>query len=219
MKPTSNTRQLSWYDPFLIEIDSALRSLLKPDHRVGTRSSPADAFEDASLSPAEQRQVIGFTRVNHAGEICAQALYRGQALTAQDELIHAQMMEAADEERDHLAWCEQRLDELGGKTSVLNGMWYMGSFLLGAVAGLVGDRWSLGFVAETERQVQAHLQGYLARLPTQDHKTKAIFETMEAEEAVHANTARVAGAATLPEPIKRAMHGMSRLLTYASYYM
>lgn len=142
-------------------------------------------------------------RVNHAGEVCAQALYRGQALTAKLVEVRAQMAEAAAEEIDHLAWCEERLRELDSRPTVLNPFWYLGSLMLGMAAGLAGDRWSLGFVAETERQVSQHLQKHLQKLPAQDNKTKLILERMHEDEAYHADMAMAAGAAELPDFIKK----------------
>ena len=158
-------------------------------------------------------------RVNHAGEVCAQALYQGQALTAQLKEVKAQMTEAAAQEVDHLAWCEQRLSELGSRPSILNPIWYGGSIALGALAGLAGDKWSLGFVAETERQVTKHLQTHQQHLPTQDVKTKAILAKMQDDEEHHAEVASKAGAAELPFFIKQLMQCVSKLLTKTSYYI
>jgi ubiquinone biosynthesis monooxygenase Coq7 len=158
-------------------------------------------------------------RVNHAGEVCAQALYQGQALTAELTHIKEQMNQSAAEEIDHLAWCEERLDELGAKTSLLNPIWYGGSLLLGALAGLAGDKISLGFVAETERQVTSHLKKHLEHLPAEDKKTIAILERMQADEEHHANLAIQAGASTLPLVVTKMMSAISKLMTKSSYYI
>ena len=183
------------------------------------RLNPAEGIAESSLSKQEKQHVAGLMRVNHAGEVCAQALYQGQALTAQLTSVKAQMTQAAAEEVEHLAWCEQRLRELDSQPSRLNPLWYSGSLMIGALAGLAGDRWSLGFVAETERQVTRHLQKHLLSLPPDDLKTKAILSKMQSDEAHHAEIASAAGAAELPFLIKRLMHGVSRLLTQSSYYI
>ncbi len=158
-------------------------------------------------------------RVNHAGEVAAQALYRGHALSAGKPELRAHMERAAAEESDHLAWCEQRVRELGGRTSVLNPLWYAGSFAIGALTGLAGDKWSLGFVAETERQVVKHLETHLQRLPEGDEQSRAILEQMRDDEARHATVAIEAGAAPLPEPLKRAMALTSRVMTHSAYWL
>jgi ubiquinone biosynthesis monooxygenase Coq7 len=151
-------------------------------------------------------------RVNHVGEVCAQALYQGQALTARNPEARAALEEAAREETDHLAWCEDRLNELGGRKSLLNPLWYAGSFALGATAGVLGDKWNLGFLAETERQVEAHLDEHLRQLPEQDAKSRAIVEQMKEDEIRHAQTAVHYGAAELPPPVKLAMRSMSMVM-------
>jgi 3-demethoxyubiquinol 3-hydroxylase len=158
-------------------------------------------------------------RVNHAGEVAAQALYRGQALTARDPGAEATLRQAAAEEVDHLAWCEQRIAELGGRTSLLNPVWYAGSFLIGALAGAVGDRESLGFVSETERQVESHLQGHLDRLPAADHRSRAILEQMRQDEERHGASAAALGGAQLPAWVRSAMRLTSRLMTRGSYWL
>ncbi len=205
-------------DPLINQMDTALRTLFPPSQRASGRVNPGVAEAESDLSLDEKKQVAGLMRVNHAGEVCAQALYQGQALTAKLTAVKAQMIEAAAEEVDHLAWCEQRLRELGSQPSHLNALWYSGSFMLGALAGLAGDRWSLGFVAETERQVTAHLQGHLRRLPSQDQRTRAILTQMQEDESRHAETAQTAGAAVLPSWIQNAMKCVSTLLTRSSYY-
>ncbi len=210
-------RQFTMIDQFLCQVDVAMRTLFPPTQRNRYRENPAHAIETPLLSPKDKRHVAGLMRVNHSGEVCAQALYQGQALTAQLSAVKEQMMDAAEEEIDHLAWCEERLRELHSHPSVLNVFWYSGSFMLGALAGLAGDRWSLGFVAETERQVAAHLQQHLSYLPVNDAKTRAILDQMYNDESQHARAAHEAGGADLPVFIKQLMACVSKLLTYSSY--
>lgn len=212
-------RQLSLLDKLLCEIDVALRTLTVPEHRNNHRENPGQSLPEHPLSAQEKRHIAGLMRVNHAGEVSAQALYQGQALTAKLTAVRDQMNQAAAEEVDHLAWCEQRLQELNSQTSRLNPLWYWGSLMIGVLAGFAGDRWSLGFVAETERQVTAHLQKHLHHLPPQDLKSKAILAKMQEDEAHHAKTAIEAGAAELPFIVKQLMHGVSTLLTRSSYYI
>ena len=212
-------RNTSFLDTVLSEVDNALRTLLPPSKRISTRHSPAVEIDDASLSLQEKKHIAGLMRVNHAGEVCAQALYQGQALTAQLTHIKQQMSDAAAEEVDHLAWCEERLHELGYKPSLLNPLWYGGSILLGALAGYAGDKISLGFVAETERQVSAHLKQHLQKIPAYDKKTQAILLQMQEDEEHHANTAVQAGAKELPHPVKLLMSIVSQLMTKSSYYI
>lgn len=212
-------RHTSFLDTVLSEIDNALRTVLPPNKRISTRNSPAEHTAASPLSAQEKKQVAGLMRVNHAGEVCAQALYQGQALTAQLTHIKQQMSEAAAEEVDHLAWCEERLQELGSKPSILNPIWYSGSLLLGALAGLAGDKISLGFVAETERQVTAHLQQHLKKLPAQDHRSQVILQQMQEDEIQHATAAIDAGGIELPYPIKLLMGMISKLMTKSSYYI
>ena len=212
-------RHLSLVDKLLCEIDTAVRTLIVPEYRKSVRACPGQNIHEPSLSTQEKHHVASLMRVNHAGEVSAQALYQGQALTAKLSTVKTQMTEAAAEEVDHLAWCEQRLRELNSRPSILNPFWYVGSLMIGALAGLVGDRWSLGFVAETERQVTKHLQQHLQHLPPQDQKTKAILAQMQHDEAHHAKVANAAGAAELPFLIKQLMQGVSKLLTKSSYYI
>ena len=213
------TRNFGVFDRLLYEVDSALRTLCPPLKRTSVRENPATTRPESSMNQIERRHVAGLMRVNHAGEVCAQALYQGQALTAQLTSVREQMAQAAKEEIEHLAWCEERLNELGSQPSRLNPFWYAGSFLMGAFAGLVGDKWSLGFVAETERQVTAHLTSHLTQLPTQDEKTRAILLQMKTDEIAHAQVAHAAGGVELPTLIKRLMHGMSKLLTTSSRHL
>lgn len=210
-------RQFSLVDQLLCHVDVALRTILPPKQRSCQRPNPGNVENSLPLNTDERRHVAGLMRVNHAGEVCAQALYQGQALTAQLTRVKQQMQDAAAEEIDHLAWCEQRLSELNSQPSKLNAFWYGGSFMLGALAGLAGDKWSLGFVAETERQVSAHLQRHLQDIPAHDVKTRAILNQMHDDEAHHAAVAQEAGAAELPDVVKRLMHGVSKLLTQSSY--
>ena len=167
----------------------------------------------------ERKRVAGLMRINHTGEICAQALYQGQAMTARLPRVRKAMKQAAREEEDHLAWCETRLRELDSRTSYLNPLWYAYSFGIGAIAGIIGDKWSLGFVEETEHQVCAHLSSHLSQLPEHDHRTRAILSEMYKDEARHATTAANAGAAPLPRPVKRLMGFMSKIMTKTTYFI
>lgn len=211
--------QLGLVDKLICEIDTALRTVIAPEHRNRSRKNPAEGIAPAPLSLQEKSHVAGLMRVNHAGEVSAQALYQGQALTAKLTEVKEQMIEAAAQEVDHLAWCEERLNELNSRPSLLNPFWYAGSLALGMLAGLAGDRWSLGFVAETERQVTLHLQKHLDHLPPQDIKSKAILAQMQKDEEHHADIATTAGAAELPFLIKKLMCGVSKLMTKTSYYV
>ena len=203
-------------DRLITAFDNGLRTLVVPP--VGTRPTP-DAVVEGELTAKEKRHAAALMRVNHSGEICAQALYQGQALTARDPVARAALEQAAAEETDHLAWTAQRVAELGGRASVLNPLWYVGSLAVGAVAGVLGDKWNLGFLAETERQVEGHLEGHLGRLPVQDLKSRAIIEQMKADEIRHADTAVRYGGAELPEPVKVAMRLGSRVMTETSYWV
>jgi len=206
-----NKPQLFGIDNVIHELDSALRSVFaKPK---GTRQSPAEKVDTTcELTEQEAQQSIELMRVNHVGEVCAQALYQGQALTARSHDVKEKMSHAADEEIDHLDWCEQRIDELGGRVSVLNPLWYAGSLALGAGAGLFGDKWSLGFLKETETQVEQHLEDHLTKLPEQDLRSRAIVEQMKLEEAEHAQMADDNGAAELPALVKSGMTGTAKLM-------
>jgi len=196
----------------LLSIDSALHTVV-PGAAYAARSYPAAAVEGDIEDEATRARVAGLMRVNHAGEVCAQALYQGQALTARDPATRVAMEQAAQDEVDHLAWCEQRLAELDASPSLLNPIWYAGSFAIGSIAGLVGDRWSLGFLAETERQVVDHLAGHLDRLPDEDHRTRRIIEQMREDEAQHGAGAVAAGGAELPAPITTMMRAVARVMT------
>lgn len=209
--------QLSVLDRLIVGLDQALRTVCAPAH--SERASPAAGMRDAAISTSQQATAARLMRVNHAGEVAAQALYRGHALSAAAPAVRAQMEHAAREENDHLAWCEQRVHDLGSHTSLLNPLWYAGSFALGVVTGLAGDKWSLGFVAETERQVVHHLDGHLARLPAADAPSRAILEQMRADEADHATRAIEAGARELPQPARTLMRLSARVMTRVAYWL
>jgi ubiquinone biosynthesis monooxygenase Coq7 len=209
-------RQLSPLDQLIDQLDTGLRTAFGSAPQPN-RASPATKIEESDLSEQERQHSIGLMRVNHAGEICAQALYQGQALTAKLPEVSEQMKEAADEEVDHLAWCEQRITELGGKTSALNPLWYAMSFTLGASAGLVSDKLSLGFVAATEDQVCQHLQKHLKQLPAEDNKSRGIVEQMLVDEQQHAQSALAAGGQRFPKPVKQLMTLVSTVMTKSSY--
>ena len=204
-------------DRLIVAFDNGLRTLLAPAHAA--RPAPGASEPENELTATERQLAASLMRVNHTGEICAQALYQGQALTARDAAARAALEQAAAEETDHLAWTAQRIEELGGRASLLNPLWYAGSFALGAAAGLLGDKWNLGFLAETERQVEGHLEGHLDRLPAQDGKSRAIVDQMKCDEARHARSAEEHGAAELPEPVKLAMKLGSRVMTRTAYWI
>ena len=206
---------ISDLDRLIVGFDRALRTLWGP--AVSLRPVPGGELPNPELSAAEKRHSAALMRVNHSGEVCAQALYQGQALTARDQSARTTLERAAAEETEHLAWTAQRIDELGGRVSVLNPFFYAGSFALGALSGLLGDKWNMGFLAETERQVEGHLDGHLERLPPQDEKSRAIVAQMKEDEAHHAQTALDHGAAELPEPVKQAMRMCSRLMTVSTF--
>lgn len=209
-------RQLSLLDKLLDQIDSGLRTSFG-SAPAPNRVSPAQAVEEPELTEEQRQHAIGLMRVNHAGEICAQALYQGQALTAKLPHVGEQMRESAAEEIDHLAWCEQRIHQLGGKTSALNPVWYTMSFTLGAGAGLISDKLSLGFVAATEDQVCNHLEKHLQQLPEDDTKSRSIVEQMLVDEAQHAESALAAGGHKFPKPVKALMTLVSSAMTKSSY--
>ena len=211
-------RHYSPIDQFIIQADHAFRTVLgKP--RITERPNPAEKTDEAELSNTERKLSAGLMRVNHSGEVSAQALYQGQALTARLESVRTSMERAALEENDHLAWTEQRLNELGSHKSLLNPLWYTGSFAIGAFAGAIGDKWSLGFVAETEHQVIRHLDDHLGRLPPQDIRSRQILEQMKEDEAHHATVALEGGGAELPWPVKKLMTAMSKVMTSTAFYV
>ena len=197
-------RQPAIYDQVLSQIDQALRVVFAPPPG-GTAPSPAGQIEDIEFDENSRRHAAGLMRINHTGEVCAQALYAGQAATARTPKVRIEMEEAAREEEDHLAWCAERLEELGSRPSVLNPFWYAGSFTIGAAAGLAGDPWSLGFVEATERQVEAHLNDHLETLPPGDERSRAIVRQMKEDEARHADMAVAHGARLLPAPVQGLM--------------
>lgn len=215
-----NSRHHSPLDTLIMQGDKFLRTLQKQATKnSSTRRNPAHCITDnPRLTPAQRQQSIRLMRVNHAGEVAAQALYQGQSLTAQDPHIQAQLQQCAAEEIDHLAWCHERLDELGGRTSMLNPFWYGGALMIGAAAGVAGDRWSLGFLEETERQVVTHLASHLTKLPREDKKSRRIVEQMQRDEAEHAETAQQQGARSLPFPIKWGMKLSAKVMTSVAYF-
>jgi ubiquinone biosynthesis monooxygenase Coq7 len=202
-------------DGWIAQVDRALRTV--SNVADASRASPAEALPETQLSEHDRRHAAALMRVNHVGEVCAQALYQGQALTARDPHARQALERAAREEEDHLAWSAQRVHELGGRTSLLNPVWYAGAFAIGTVAGALGDRWNLGFLAETERQVEEHLSGHLERLPSEDARTRTLVEAMRADEARHRDTALRLGAAELPRPIRLAMRVASGFMTRVAY--
>lgn len=204
-------------DRFLGACDQALRTLFAKPR--GTRPCPVVPAEATHLGAQERNHAASLMRVNHVGEICAQALYTAQALATRNDSLRASLEKAAREETDHLAWTQARLDELGARPSLLNPLWYAGAFGIGLVAGRLGDRVSLGFIVETERQVEQHLQGHLERLPVADHASRAIVAQMKADEAAHAAGAQAAGAAELPPPVKLAMRAAARVMTTTAHYI
>lgn len=209
-------KQYSTMDRVLINLDQALRTLAL-NHEAGRPAPAATEPDQAALSEVDRKHVAGLMRVNHTGEVMAQALYQGQALTARHSSVRAEMEQAAREETDHLAWCEERLQQLGSHTSRTNPLWYGLSFGMGAAAGLMGDRVSLGFVAAIEDQVCEHLQSHLQKLPVTDSKSRAIVEQMLEDEARHSRTAKAAGGLEFPKPVKQGMSLLSRLMTESSY--
>jgi 3-demethoxyubiquinol 3-hydroxylase len=206
---------MSSIDRLIGEFDRALRALAGVTR--SDRPSPAEAVPESTVSEQERNHAAALMRVNHVGEICAQALYQGQALTARDPTARQALERAALEEEDHLVWSADRIRELGGRPSLLNPAWYAGAFVMGAVAGALGDRWNFAFLAETERQVEEHLSGHLEALPPQDRRTRAVVEAMRADEAKHRASALALGAAELPEPVKRAMRLASKVMTTVAY--
>jgi len=208
--------RLSPLDHLLAAVDTALRTSLGT-HSASRLCPQPDVVDTTPLSPTEQREAAALMRVNHVGEVCAQALYASQALGTRDPLLRAQFAEAAREETDHLAWTEQRLRELGGRTSLLNPLWYAGAFGIGLIAAKAGDAISLGFVVETERQVEAHLNSHLDRLAPHDHASRAIVAQMRDDEVAHANAALQAGGAPLPAPVKGLMTLAAKVMTTVAH--
>lgn len=210
-------RQTRPVDTLIGRVDRWLRAV-RPSATPG-RANPAQDLPEAPLTDDERHHIGALMRVNHAGEVCAQALYHGQAATARNPALREHLMAAAAEEADHLAWCEGRLQQLHNHTSYLNPLWYLGSFAIGSVAGLAGDRWSLGFVAETERQVEQHLEGHRRRLPPLDQRSRAILDQMQLDEARHGRRALEAGGVELPEPARLVMRLAARVMTSSTYWI
>jgi len=213
-----STRHFSPLDRVLVNLDQAVRTVFGRLQTTG-RPDPGAGIAEAELSEQERKHIARLMRINHTGEVCAQALYQGQALTARRPEVRRSLERSAQEENDHLQWCETRIIELDDRKSFLNPLWYAGSFTLGALAGLAGDKWSLGFVVETERQVESHLDGHLAEIPMSDRKTRAVLGEMRADETNHAEVAKAAGGASLPGPIKLAMRLTSKIMTRSVYWV
>lgn len=204
-------------DKLISTFDKGLRTLFATT--VASRARPDASIAEGALDEQNKAHAAKLMRINHVGEVCAQALYSGQAFTSRNPHIVDALKQAANEETDHLAWCEARINELGGRKSLLNPLWYAGSFTLGAVAGALGDKWNLGFLEETEQQVSAHLHNHLDQLDENDIKTRTIINQMQAEEIVHANTANELGASKLPAPVKTVMKLTSKIMTKTAYYI
>jgi ubiquinone biosynthesis monooxygenase Coq7 len=204
-------------DPLIIGFDQSLRTVFGVARAL--RPMPGGDLEEASLSAEERTEAAALMRVNHCGEICAQALYQGQALASDNAELKRALAQAAREEEDHLAWTEQRIAELGGRTSFLNPLWYAGSLAIGFAAGKLGDAWNLGFLKETERQVERHLQGHLDRLSEKDARTRAVVAVMQRDEAGHARAAEALGARELPPPVKAGMAAAAKVMTGVSYWI
>ena len=209
-------RRLSLLDKLITEADSVMRTITSRGNQAG-RNSPSEGHRDAELSERERAHIAGLMRVNHTGEVCAQALYQGQALPAKLPTVREEMQQAAAEEIDHLVWCEERLRELGSHTSYLNPAWYGMSFALGAIAGAIGDKVSLGFVAATEERVCSHLKEHLKQLPEDDRKSQLILQQMLQDEQRHGDNALAAGGTDFPRPVKDAMSAVSQVMTRTSY--
>jgi ubiquinone biosynthesis monooxygenase Coq7 len=204
-------------DRLIVEFDKGLRTLFSQAHSV--RAHPDEHVSEAAMDETEKKNAAALMRVNHSGEVCAQALYQGQALTARDPLVQQELQLAAQEETEHLAWTARRVHELGGHLSLLNPFWYTGSLAIGALAGLLGDKWNLGFLAETERQVGCHLQGHLDRLPLQDEKSRAIVVQMYTDEIGHADMATSLGGTELPITVQSAMKLNGKVMTTLAYHV
>jgi len=209
-------RHYSGVDSLLMNMDQALRTLFgRP--QVTERANPSMRLPESELSESQRDHIARLMRINHTGEVCAQALYQGQALTARDPAVRNSMQRSAAEENDHLDWCEQRVEELGGRLSLLNPVWYAGSFAIGALAGIIGDNWSLGFVAETEKQVEGHIEEHLDQIPQEDRRTRAILEQMKADEIEHGQKALDHGGVALPGPVRALMKVTAKVMTTSVY--
>lgn len=208
---------MSVWDPLIFQFDQALRTVFAKAPTA--RPMPGEEVLEAELTDQQRRHVAALMRINHVGEVCAQALYAGQAFTAESTDIRAALEQAAWEETEHLNWTERRIEELGGRKSLLNPLWYAGAWVIGAVAGRIGDSVSLGFLAETERQVEAHLDGHLEQLPPEDLRSRAVVEQMKVDEVAHAQTAVKLGARELPDPAKGAMRLAAQVMTRTAYWI
>jgi ubiquinone biosynthesis monooxygenase Coq7 len=212
------SRQYSVFDRGIMILDSVLGDIVKASPSREKRLYPAASYPETNLDENEREHVSGLMRVNHAGEIAAQALYKAQSLTAREAELKKAMQQSADEEIDHLEWCESRLDELGDHSSYLGPVWYLGSFGIGVIAGCFGDKWNLGFLAETEYQVVRHLDEHLKQLPVNDDRSRSILEQMREDELHHATIAETAGAKDLPKTVKRLMNLTSKVMTKTAYH-
>lgn len=210
-------RHYTLLDKLCMQFDKGLAVL--QDRVAATRANPSDDIQEGPLSADEKKHAASLMRVNHVGEVCAQALYQGQAFTAKSAEVAKDMQQAADEENDHLLWCADRLKQLNSGPSLFNPFWYCGAYAMGAVAGFAGDKWSLGFVVETERQVEAHLNSHLEKLPANDFKSRAIVEQMRIDEAKHADHAEAAGAKQLPTLLKQLMRAHAKVMTRVAYQL
>ncbi|GMR15677.1 MAG: 2-polyprenyl-3-methyl-6-methoxy-1,4-benzoquinone monooxygenase [Gammaproteobacteria bacterium] len=210
------SRNYTPLDRLIISIDGALR-MATGHANAAQRENPAAAIPDVMMDEENRRHAAGLMRINHAGEVCAQALYAGQAATARNPDVQANMQQAANEESDHLSWCKDRLDELESRPSRLDPLWYAGSFAIGAIAGLAGDGWSLGFLKETEHQVEAHLEGHIEKLPPEDARSRAILDQMRIDEARHAQMAEDSGAYDLPKPVRDLMQMTASAMKAVAY--
>lgn len=211
-------RHYSWLDKFCMTIDQMIRTLVNEAEKTDV-DYPAENIPEAELDSKEKKQIASLMRVNHAGEIAAQALYHGQALVTKSYELKQQLKEAALEEGNHLAWCKKRLDELQSHTSLLNPFWYTGSFCIGMMAGIVGDKWSLGFISETEKQVVKHLENHLALIPAKDFRSRQILEKMSADETHHREEALALGGVELPTIIKSTMSLTSKIMVKTAYWI
>jgi len=212
------TRNFNPIDRLLVNLDQAVRTLFgRP--QTTERPNPAAGITETELSEKERGHIARLMRINHTGEVCAQALYQGQSVTARLPEVRRTMERSAREENDHLRWCETRIDQLGDRKSLLNPLWYAGSFAIGALAGLAGDKWSLGFVVEAERQVESHLNEHLDEIPITDKRTRAVLDEMKADEKHHAEVAKAAGGVSLPGPIKLAMRLAAKVMTRSVYWV
>lgn len=212
-------RHLSWVDQLLHGLNMGLQALHRSTVPISSRPNPGATCTNPELSPAESSASAGYMRVNHSGEVCAQALYCAQGLFAHSSQLRQAFEKAADEERDHLSWCHQRLDELNSKPSLLNPLWFSGAFALGTLAAFAGKKWNLGFLAQTELQVEQHLKSHLEKLPKRDHKSRAIVAQMQVDEAEHAEHAQSLGALDLPWPIPQLMRQSAKVMTCTAYYV